>query len=268
MQMFSRSTPLYNKKSEREGLRRASQFNAQLMDFIRPEVQIGVSTQKLDELIHAYTLDHGHTPACLGYKGFPKSCCISVNEVVCHGIPSDQIILQEGDIVNVDLTSIVDGWFGDQSETFLMGDVSEAARALTQTTFDSLWKAIRAIGPDSVVSEIGQAVVELARPKNYGVVMEYQGHGIGRKFHQNPGIPHYPCIDSRRVPLPIGVCFTIEPMLNLGASGTVKDLSDGWTVRTSDNQLSAQFEHTILMTETGPEPLTLTKDGPQEGHIF
>lgn len=266
--MIGRKIPLYMKEAEQQGLRTASQFNAQLMDFIRPHVVVGVSTAKLDTLIHDFTRDHGHIPACLGYKGYPKSSCISINEVVCHGIPSPSLILRDGDIANVDITTIVDGWYGDQSETFLIGNVSEDARKLTQVTFDSLWAGINALHPGCTVNDIGQAIVDYVRPKKYGVVQEYQGHGIGREFHQSPGIPHYPCLETRKVKIAPGTCFTIEPMLNLGKPNTIKDRTDGWTVRTLDNSLSAQFEHTILMTETGPEPLTLTKDGPQEGHVF
>jgi len=258
--------PIYNEE-EREGLRRAGRFNAQLMDFIRPYVRPGITTGEIDRLVYEYTLDHGHTPACLGYKGYPKTVCTSINDVVCHGIPDDTV-LKEGDIVNIDLTTIVDGWYGDQSETFLLGEVSENARRLVQAAFEALWVGIRAIKPHGRVFDIGNAIAAHARKWGFSVVREYQGHGIGREFHQEPGIPHYPDPRTKTIYIRPGMCFTIEPMLNEGHWKTVLDRRDGWTVRTKDGRLSAQFEHTILMTESGPEVLTLTKDGPQEGHQF
>jgi methionyl aminopeptidase len=258
--------PLYGEE-ERERLRAAGRFNAQLMDFIRPHVVAGVTTAQLDRLVHEYTLDHGHVPACLGYQGFPKSVCTSINEVVCHGIPDDTV-LRPGDIINVDLTTIVNGWYGDQSETFLIAPVSETARRLVQVTFDCLYRGIRAIKPNGRVIDIGRAIFDYARVQGFEVVREYQGHGIGRQFHQDPGIPHFPHPNNVSDLIPPGVCFTIEPMLNVGTWETVLDRDDKWTVRTKDRSLSAQFEHTILMTESGPEILTLTKEGPQEGHRF
>jgi len=252
---------------EREAMRRAGRFNAQLMDFIRPHVQPGAITQNLDKLVHEYTLDHGHTPACLGYRGFPKSCCISVNEVVCHGIPNSYA-LRDGDIVNIDLTSIVDGWYGDQSETFLIGKVSDEARQLVQATFDCMYLGISAIKPFCRVAEIGRAIENHARKYRYSVVREYQGHGIGRAFHLDPGIPHYMQKTGVSPALIPGMCFTVEPMINIGTWKTILDKQDGWTVRTQDYKLSAQFEHTVLLTEHGVEILTLTKDGPQRGHKF
>lgn len=258
--------PIYNEE-QRNGLRAAGRFNAQLMDFIRPHVKPGIKTIELDQLAYDYTIQHGHTPACLGYQGYTKTACISINEVVCHGIP-DGRVLRSGDIVNVDLTSIVDGWYGDQSETFFVGEVSDEARRLVQVTFDSLYRAIRALKPGSRVIEIGRTIYDYARSHGFEVVREYQGHGVGAEFHQEPGIPHYPHPSTSRQVLDPGVCFTIEPMLNAGTWRTVPDPSDGWTVRTADGSLSAQFEHTLLMTEDGPEILTRTTDGPQEGYVF
>jgi methionyl aminopeptidase len=168
----------------------------------------------------------------------------------------------------VDITSIVNGWYGDQSETFLIGEVSASARRLVQTTFDSLFIGIRALRPGCMVTDIGRAIQTFAAAAGYSVVREYQGHGIGRDFHQEPGIPHFPQPASNRDLLRPGTCFTIEPMLNMGTWETRLDKKDKWTVRTRDGALSAQFEHTILMTETGPEILTLTQDGPREGHRF
>lgn len=259
--------PQYNTPEERAGLRSAGQFNAKLMDFLRPHVQAGISTNRLDQLAEEFTRDHGHIPACLGYHGYPKTICASLNEVVCHGIPDDRV-LRDGDIVNIDCTTIVDGWFGDQSETFLIGTVSEEARLITQAAFDALWIGIHAVHPFCAVVEIGKAITKFAREPGFGVVENFQGHGIGRQFHQEPGIPHVPFQKSRNDILTPGVSFTIEPMLNIGVAATKGPLADGWTILTGDGSLSAQFEHQILMTEDGPEILTLTENGPQEGHQF
>lgn len=271
--MIRRRPRLKLNERDRQMMRQSCQFNAQLMDFVREHVRAGTTTAALDDLVHQYTLDHGHKPACLGYPGdkrpFPRSCCTSVNEVVCHGIP-DERELQPGDIVNVDLTTIVDGWFGDQSETFLIGEVSEEARRVTQCAFDALYAAIGAIQPDCPVGVIGQTVVQFVHRhyRGLGVVDKYVGHGIGTSFHQRPNIPHVPTRQSWSDRLSPGMCFTIEPMINGGTPNCVSDPDDGWTVRTADGRLSAQFEHTILMTETGPEILTMTRNGPRPGHQF
>ncbi len=254
-------------KPEREAMIRAGQFNGELMDYIREFVKPGVTTGELDRLVHEQTIRHGHTPAPLGYQGFPKSCCTSINEVICHGIPGEYV-LQEGDIVNVDLTTIVDGWHGDSSETFLIGNVSDEARAVTQCAFDCLYAAIDAISPGGRVSDIGDAIVKLAGGRGFSVVQEYVGHGLGQQFHQEPTIPHFPNRQARRDRLHPGTCFTIEPMINAGDRAGVTDKNDGWTVSTKDGSLSAQFEHSILMTEEGPQILTPTKHGPQPGHKF
>lgn len=258
-------------EQERDQMRIACQFNAEVLDVVRPHVKAGITTGELDSIIHDYTLSHGHVPACLGYPGekspYPKSSCISVNEVICHGIPGDYV-LKDGDIANVDLTSIVDGWHGDQSETFLIGKVSEEARNVTQCAFDSLYAAIDSIQPGSPISNIGTVIVKEAKKYGFGVVEKYVGHGIGQKFHQLPNIPHVPNREAKRQKLEPGLCFTIEPMINVGTANSDLDKGDGWTVRTTDRKLSAQFEHTILMTESGPEIMTLTKSGPAKGHKF
>jgi methionyl aminopeptidase len=253
-------------EEEREGMRRAGRFNAQVMDILRPHVVPGVTTLALDRLVYQYTRDHGHTPACLGYQGYPCTICTSINDVVCHGIP-DERPLEEGDIVNIDVTTIVDGWHGDQSETFMVGRVSEEARRLVQCAFDCLWLGIEAIRPYGRVNDIGRAIVRYAHAHGFSVVRQYQGHGVGRQFHQEPGVPHFPQPRFRAVVEP-GMCITIEPMINAGTYDTVVDKHDKWTVRTADGRLSAQWEHTVLMTETGPEVLTVTKTGPQKGHRF
>ncbi len=270
--MIRRRSRLRLVESEREMMRAAGRFNAQLMDFIRPYVQPGVRTDRLDQLVHEYTLDHGHKPACLGYRGdkgpFPKSCCVSVNDVVCHGIPGDYV-LRDGDIVNLDVTTNVDGWHGDQSETFVLPPVSDEARMVVQCAFDVLYVAIEALRPDCQVAVIGESITSFVKKKyGFGVVEKYVGHGIGAKFHQRPNIPHVPNRQAYIDRLHPGMCFTIEPMINGGTSLTVLDKNDGWTVRTADNRVSAQFEHTILMTESGPEILTLTRHGPTPPHRF
>lgn len=253
-------------------MRQAGAFNAALMDHVRDLVRPGVTTGEIDRVVHQYTLDHGHIPACLGYPGdkfpFPKSCCTSVNDVICHGIPDDTE-LKPGDIVNVDLTSIVDGWHGDQSETFLIGDCDTETRQVVQAAFDSLYLAIDALTPGCRISVIGETIVRHVESKyGFGVVEKYVGHGIGRKFHQLPNIPHVPSAQARQERLFPGMCFTIEPMINAGTPHTVCDRRDGWTVYTRDHRVSAQFEHTILMTEEGPEILTETERGPKPGFSF
>lgn len=251
----------------REKMRAAGKFNAQLVDEVRKMIAPGVTTGQINDLVHKFTLDHGHEPATLGYLGYTKSSCTSINDVICHGIPDDTVLV-EGDIVNVDVTSIVDGWHGDQSETFFIGEVSDAARAVTQAAFDCLYLAIDALEPGCMVSAIGDAIVAEAHRRGFSVVREYVGHGLGQAFHQSPNIPHFPDRKSRQQRLLPGMCFTVEPMINEGTRFTQLDKTDGWTVRTRDGKLSAQFEHSILMTEDGPEILTLTEHGPQKGHQF
>jgi methionyl aminopeptidase len=253
--------------SEKEGMRAAGRFNAQLMDFVRQHVQPGVTLKQLDRLVLEYTRDHGHKPACMGYRGYPACICASVNDVVCHGIPNEYR-LKDGDIVNIDLTTIVKGWFGDSSETFLVGNVSPEARRLVQVAFDALYVGIDAVRPLGRVIDIGRAIQRYAHSHGYSVVRQYQGHGIGAKFHLDPGIPHFPEPSAAKKLLVPGICFTIEPMINAGTWKTAVDKRDGWTVRTTDGKLSAQFEHTVLLTEQGPEILTLTQHGPQRGHRF
>ena len=254
-------------EAERDCMRAAGKFNAQLMDHVRKFVQPDITTDELDRIVVDYTRDHGHTPACLGYQGFPRSCCTSINDVICHGIPGDNV-LKNGDILNIDITTIVNGWIGDQSETFIIGETANSAKQLVQCAFDCLYLAIDAMGPGDPVVKIGQAIQRKTNAMGYGIVREYVGHGVGRRFHQEPSIPHFPNQQARFQRIEPGVCFTIEPMINEGSPDTVLDQNDGWTVRTRDGKLSAQFEHTILMTEEGPEILTLTENGPPKNHKF
>ena len=267
-----RPIPLYRTAAEEAGLRAAGRFNASVLDMLRPHVKPGVSTALLDRMATEYIRDHGHTPSCVDYQVgeavYRHALCTSLNSVVCHGIPSEQEVLRPGDIVNIDCTSYVEGFHGDSSETFLIGEVDPAARRLVQLTHDALWIGINAARPGESVIEIGIAISKFARRHRLGVVENFQGHGVGREFHQGPDVPHFRHPPSRRQKLMPGTCFTIEPMLNLGGKETAEPLPDGWTVHTRDRSLSAQFEHTILMTEDGPEPLTLTENGPREGHVF
>lgn len=267
-----KSQHLILSQREQDGMREAGKFNAQLMDELRKDwVAPGIKLSDLDDFVRTYTQDHGHIPACLGYKGYPASLCTSLNDVVCHGIP-DGYVLREGDIVNYDITTIVRGWHGDQSETFLIGECTDEARRLVQCAFDCLYLGIQAIKPGGLVRDIGEAIVKHARPLGFTVVRDFQGHGIGRKFHQDPGVPHYPDRRHGNFVIEPGMCFTIEPMINAGRVDCwIEDPpphGDGWTARTVDGKLTAQFEHTILMTADGPEILTQTEQGPRPGHRF
>lgn len=243
---------------EIEKMRRAGVFNGELLDYIRPFVKAGVSTEYLDNLVHQYTIKHGHIPACLGYHGYPKSCCISRNNIVCHGIPSPLEILEDGDIVNVDLTTIVDGYYADSSETFMIGEVSEKARQLVDVTAIAMIKGIDAIKPGVNLRAIGEAIEPFVKSKGCSVVQQYTGHGIGKIFHEHFTVYHHVDPDCESIILEPGMTFTVEPMVNLGHYAVITDRKDGWTVRTKDGSLSAQFEHTILVTESGVEVLTLT----------
>jgi methionyl aminopeptidase len=240
---------------EQEKMRVAGRLAAQVLDMIGPHVQAGVATDELDRICHRYIVDELECiPAPLNYKGFPKSICTSVNHVVCHGIPSDRV-LKTGDIINVDVTVIKDAYHGDTSRMFYVGDPSIMAERLTRTCFDSMWRGILAIRPGSRLGDIGHAVQSFVEEQRFSVVREYCGHGIGRVFHEDPQVLHYGRPGTGVELLP-GMTITVEPMVNAGKRD-VKLLSDGWTVVTKDHSLSAQWEHTVLVTEAGFEVLTL-----------
>jgi methionyl aminopeptidase len=259
------------------GMHRAGQLAAAVLDMIDPHVKPGVSTAELDRLCHAFILDHGSAPAPLNYRGFPKSICTSINHEVCHGIPSEDRILREGDIVNIDVTVILDGWHGDTSRMFFAGTPPLKARRLCQVTYEALWHGIGAVRAGAALADIGRAIQSHAERFRYSVVQDYCGHGIGRVFHDAPSVLHYetsrdkkPKADQgARQPnliLRPGMIFTIEPMINAGdwESGGWKvklNKKDGWTVVTRDGQLSAQFEHTVGVTEDGCEVFTLSPAG-------
>ncbi|TAJ82303.1 type I methionyl aminopeptidase [Reyranella sp.] len=241
-----------------EGMRRAGRLAAETLDFITPHVQPGVSTDELNKLCHDYILDHKAIPAPLNYRGFPKSICTSINHVVCHGIPSDKR-LQNGDIVNIDVTVILDGWYGDTSRMFYSGDVSVKAKRLCDVTYEAMMRGIAVAKPGAHVGDIGFAIQSYVEAQRFSVVRDFSGHGLGRIFHDAPNILHYGKKGSGPVLKP-GMFFTVEPMVNAG-TWQVKILSDGWTAVTRDKQLSAQFEHSVGITETGVEFFTLSPMG-------
>ena len=240
------------------GIRKACRLAADVLDMIGDYVKVGVTTLELDNIMNQYILDNGGISACYGYgdPGFPKYTCISVNHVVCHGIPSDKK-LEKGDILNIDVTVILDGYFGDNSRMYTAGEVSTLARRLIDTTYECMMLGIETVKPGASFREIGQAIEKHAHANHFSVVEDFCGHGVGIEFHEAPLVLHY---DSPKVTdvMAEGMIFTIEPMLNVGKH-TCKVLSDGWTVVTRDRSLSAQWEHQILVTATGHEILTLPK---------
>ena len=237
-----------------KSLRKAGSLAAKVLIFIEEYIKPGISTKKLDTLCHNFIKDGDGNPACIGYNNYPASICSSVNNVVCHGIPNEKI-LKNGDIINIDLVVELDGWHGDTSRTFLVGDVIERARKLVKTTQKAMFIGIEQIKPGNYTSDIGSSIAEFITPFGYGIVRDYGGHGIGLNMHEQPNILHYKT-NSPGIKLVPGMCLTVEPMINLG-SYKVKLLKDGWTVVTKDKSLSAQFEHTVAVTPTGYEILTL-----------
>jgi methionyl aminopeptidase len=241
-----------------EGMRAAGRLVGQALDMITPYVVPGVTTGELDDRIREFTLDHGALPACLGYKGYEKTICTSINHVVCHGIPGDKV-LKEGDIVNVDHTVIVDGWHGDSSRMFGVGEINARAKKLIEVTYDSLEAGLAMIKPGNTFGDIGYAIQQVVEAARMSVVRDFCGHGIGRLFHDSPNVLHY----GRRgegATLKPGMFFTVEPMVNLGKPH-VKVLSDGWTAVTRDKSLSAQCEHSCGVTETGVELFSASPAG-------
>lgn len=244
-------------KSEKQidGIRSSCELAANTLNFIEPFIKPGVSTAEIDRQIEEYIRNAGGKPACLGYLGFPKSVCTSINEVICHGIPSDDTILKDGDIVNVDVTTIFKGYFGDTSRMYAVGNVSENATRLMAVAKDCLDIGISQVRPGKCFGEIGKAISAYARKRGYSIVYQFCGHGTGLMFHENPKVAHDDMCYDRTVMEP-GMVFTIEPMLNQGVAEAVIDEADQWTARTADGKLSAQWEHTVLVTEDGVEILT------------
>ena len=253
----SRSIKIYDQDGF-AGMRKAGQLTAQCLDLLTDLVKPGVSTQQIDDFVLQFALANDAVPATLNYRGYRKSCCTSINHVVCHGIPNDKP-LKEGDIVNIDVTLIVDGWHGDSSRMFLVGTVKRAAERLVAVTLESLRRGVTAVRPGATLGDIGHAIQSYAESERCSVVRDFCGHGVGRAFHEPPNILHY----GKRgegAPLKIGMIFTIEPMINLGRPA-VKLLSDGWTAVTRDRSLSAQFEHTVGVTSDGVEIFTTSPAG-------
>ncbi len=223
------------------------------LQMVAENIRIGITTDQINSWVHEFTLDHGAIPATLNYKGFPKSTCTSLNDVICHGIPDDTII-KEGDIINVDITCNLNGYFGDTSRTFLMGKCSDEAKKICAVAEECLVRGIKAVKPYGRLGDIGAAIQDCAHSMNCSVVEKFVGHGIGRKFHEEPQVPHFGKKGSGILLIP-GMFFTIEPMINLGEKG-VRILEDNWTAVTEDGQLSAQYEHTIFITENGVRVMT------------
>ncbi|MDX3883451.1 MULTISPECIES: type I methionyl aminopeptidase [Edaphosphingomonas] len=241
-----------------EGMRKAGRLAAEILDALVPHVRPGVTTQELDDIVRKMTLDGGGVPATLGYRGYTHSCCISINHVVCHGIPGPKT-LKDGDIVNIDVTPMLDGWHGDTSRMYLVGDVPIKARRLVDVTYEALMLGIAQAKPGNRLGDIAHAIQSFAEKHRYGVVRDFCGHGLGRVFHDAPEVVHAgrPGTGPELRP---GMFFTIEPMINIGRPD-VKVLDDGWTAVTRDRSLSAQFEHSIGITEDGCEIFTLSPRG-------
>lgn len=253
------STPIHT-VSDIAQSRRAGQLAAEVLAMLVPHVRAGVSTNALDKLCHDYIVDTlGCIPANIGYHGYTKTICASVNHVVCHGIPSDREVLKDGDIVNVDVALIKDGWFGDTSRMYVVGEPRAQARRLVRTAYEAMRAGIQAVRPGATLGDIGHAIESVARRERFTVVQEYCGHGIGQIYHDTPDVLNYG-VPGQGLKLEPGMIFTIEPMLNAGKAAT-RELSDGWTVITNDKSLSAQWEHMVCVTETGYEVLTAWPEG-------
>ena len=237
-----------------EGIRRSSQLTCRILDTLETRIEPGITTEQINRWVHEMTVEHGARPAPLNYRGFPKSVCTSLNEVICHGIPTPDRVLKDGDILNVDVTSILDGYYGDSSRMFLIGNVSEEARTLVEVTRECLYLGIEQVRPGAQLGDIGHAIQTHAEAHGYSVVRAFVGHGTGVEFHEPPDVPHYGRPGTGQT-LREDMVFTIEPMINIGTH-EVKILDDGWTSITKDRSLSAQWEHTLRVTENGCEILT------------
>lgn len=247
------------KHEDFDKMRVSGRLAAEVLDMITPHVRPGVSTNNLDKLCHDFIVSKDAIPAPLNYRGFPKSICTSINHVVCHGIPDDKS-LKDGDIVNIDVTVIVDGWYGDSSRMYFVGEPKVAAKRLVSVTYECLMIGIEQVRPGTTLGDIGHAIQTYAEKNHYSVVRDYCGHGIGRVFHDEPSVLHFGRKGEGAV-LEEGMFFTIEPMINIGKHETIVDKFDHWTVRTRDKSLSAQFEHTIGVTSSGYEIFTLSPKG-------
>ena len=247
-----------HKPEDFAGMRRAGKLAAETLDMITAHVRPGISTGEIDKLCHDYMVERGAIPATLGYRGYTKSSCTSVNHVVCHGIPGDRVLV-DGDIINIDVTVILDGWHGDSSRMYVAGEASTKAKLLMDVTYDAMMKGIAAIRPGATLGDIGHAIQVHVEKHRFSVVRDFCGHGIGRHFHEPPNILHFgrPGEGPKLKP---GMFFTVEPMVNAGRP-EVKILDDGWTAVTRDRSLSAQFEHMVAVTDNGVEIFTLSPSG-------
>ena len=243
---------LIKTKEQIEGIKKSAQINNGLLDLISENIKEGMTTEEINKLAHEYTVSNGGITATLNYDGFPKSICVSINNVVCHGIPSKDVILKNGDIVNVDATTILNGYYSDASRMFMIGEVDEEAKKLVEVTKECLNRGLEAVKPWGFLGDIGAAIQEYAESKGYSVVREFGGHGVGLDIHEEPFVSHLGKRGTGMVLVP-GMVFTIEPMINAGSNEIFIDEDDGWTVFTDDDSLSAQWEHTILVTEDGLE---------------
>jgi methionyl aminopeptidase len=240
------------------GMRAAGRLAAETLDMITPHVRPGITTGELDRICHDFMVAHGATSATLGYRGYPKSSCISINHVVCHGIPGERRLV-EGDILNIDITVVLDGWFGDSSRMYVAGQPSTRARVLMDVTYEAMMRGVRAVRPGATLGDIGHAIQSYVEAQRFSVVRDFCGHGIGRRFHEAPNILHFGRPGEGPTLRP-GMFFTVEPMVNAGRP-EVKILDDGWTAVTRDRSLSAQFEHMVGVTEDGVEIFTLSPAG-------
>ena len=246
--------PLIKNEEDIKWIRKAAKINNEILDLVGKTIKEGMSTEQIDQLVYDYTVSHGAIPACLGYEGYPKSCCTSLNDEVCHGIPDKNIILQQGDIINVDCTTIVHGHFADASRMYCIGEVSSEAKKLVDVTKECLEAGIKAVRPWGYFGDIGAAIQEVAHKNGYSVVTDFCGHGVGNAFHEDPFVHHVGIRNTGMVIAP-GMVFTIEPMINEGKRDLFIDADNGWTAYTEDGLLSAQWENTIYVTEKGVEIL-------------
>lgn len=242
-------------KEQIEGIRKSGEINTTVLDLVGKNIKEGMTTEEIDKLVYDYTISQEAVPATLNFEGYPKSLCTSINNEVCHGIPSKDVILKNGDIVNVDVSTILNGYYSDASRMFIIGEASEDARKLVEVSKECLYKGIEAVKPWGFLDDVGAAIQEHAEKHGYSVVRDFGGHGIGLEFHEEPFVAHHGKRGEGMILVP-GMVFTIEPMINAGSYEIVVDSNDNWTVLTEDGSLSSQWEHTILVTEDGVELLT------------
>ncbi len=251
----ARSGIIIKTKEQIDGIRRSSQLTSKILDLLEERIQPGMTTNEINEWVNDYTIDNQAYPAPLNYRGFPKSVCTSLNEVICHGIP-DNTVLKDGDILNVDVTCILDGYYGDSNRMYLIGDVSEEAKTLSRVAKECLYLGIEQVKPFNTIGDIGHTIQQHAEKHGFSVVRDFCGHGVGIEFHEDPQVPHYGEPKTGPVLMP-NMVFTIEPMINIGRYES-RILADRWTAVTVDGSLSAQWEHTMVVTDDGVEILTVS----------